>query len=58
MDEDVRRELDELRRRVAELETLLARFMGAAPIDPLPPDRDPLRHPQPPPPGDFPRSSA
>ncbi len=56
MDDDVRRELDELRRRIAELENLLARLAGAAPIDPLPPDRDPLRHPQPPPPGDYPRS--
>jgi hypothetical protein len=54
MDEDVRRELDELRRRIAELELALARLVGVAPIDPTPPERDPLRHPQPPPPGDYP----
>jgi outer membrane protein TolC len=58
MDEDVRRELDDLRRRIAELEATLARLAGAAPIDPLPPERDPLRHPQQPPPGDFPRFSS
>lgn len=58
MDEDVRRELDELRRRVAELENLLARLAGAAPVEPFPPDRDPLRHPRPPLPGDFPRAEA
>ncbi|PUA79349.1 hypothetical protein [Nocardioides currus] len=52
--DDVRRELDQLRQRVTDLETRLARLEGTAPIDPLPPDRDPLRHPQPPPPGDVP----
>ncbi|MFC7359405.1 hypothetical protein [Nocardioides astragali] len=58
MDEDVRRELDELRRRIAELENMLTRLAGVGPIVPMPPDADPLRHPQPPPPGDFPRTSS
>jgi hypothetical protein len=58
MDDDVRRELDDLRRRIAELERIVGRFAGAAPIEPMSPERDPLRHPQPPPPGDFPRTSS
>jgi hypothetical protein len=57
MDDDVRRELDELQRRVAELEAMLTRLVGVTPIDPTPSRTDPLRHPQPPPPGDFPRST-
>ena len=58
MDEDVRRELDDLRRRIAALEAMLARLAGVAPTDPLPPESDPLRHPQPPQPGDYPRLSS
>jgi hypothetical protein len=57
MDDDVRRELDQLRQRVTELEAKVARFEQGAPLDPLPPDRDPLRHPQPPPPGGYPPPS-
>lgn len=56
MDEEVRSELDELRRRIAELETIVSRLLGTAPVEPLPPERDPFRHPKPPPPGGYPHT--
>ena len=64
MDPDVRRELDELRQRVQQLEEELALLRSlVAPYSPAPPDptRDPRPYPQRrpgPPPGTYPTMAA